>query len=295
MVSIEPKQVALNILAGCVPVRNRLRRLRDRRRPPDYEQIVSYTIDRLRVRTEFIGDDRIQNATILEIGSGIEFGLALLLLAVGARRIVNIDIDPYGYVLDSRFYRLLVDRASAEGIPISWPPRGVLVDSNERTVSPDPESVALHLGWSAEAVPEPDGSIDVTFSVAVLEHIRARAMLPVARELYRLTRPGGIGYHRIDLADHYHRRSEPFRFLRYKRWEYSMMYGNRGSSSNRMRMGEIERIYQKAGFESVVFDDVQLYEDVEQFSLWGGEFDAEFQGQDPDLMRALQCMLVIGR
>ena len=60
-------------------------------------------------------------------------------------------------------------------------------------------------------------------------------------------------------------------------------------------MDEIERTYKKAGFESVVFDDVQLYEDVEQFSHWAAEFDAEFQGQDPDLMRALQCMVFVGR
>ena len=79
------------------------------------------------------------------------------------------------------------------------------------------------------------------------------------------------------------------------RRQYDLMYGRRGSSSNRMRIDEIERVYREAGFTSVTFEDVRRYDDTEQFARWAAEFDAEFQGRDAEMMRALECMLVIGR
>ena len=130
-----------------------------------------------------------------------------------------------------------VERAASDGIPIEWPPAGLTVES-DGSVRPDGERSVLYLGKSAEKIPEPDGSFVVTFSVAVLEHVGRDAMLPVARELFRLTRPGGVGYHRVDLVDHYYRRTDPFRFLRMTRRQYDLMYGRRGSSSNRMRFSK---------------------------------------------------------
>jgi len=236
--AIEPKQVLYNALAGFTPVRNQLRRIRDRSRPPDYAGIVNYTLKRLQVRREFIGDDGIRGASLLEIGSGQEFGLGLLLVAFGARRVVNVEIEPYGFISDPALYRLLVEKARAEGLEIRWPPAGLQVSSNGRSVRPDPEKIVLHLGCSAETIPEPDCSFDATFSVAVLEHIRGGAMPRVAREPYRLTRPGGAGYHRVDLVDHYTRAVDPLRFLRYSPRQYDLMFGNRGSSLNRMRMDD---------------------------------------------------------
>jgi SAM-dependent methyltransferase len=289
---LSARDVTLNVLAGFGSVRAPLRKFRDRRRPPDYEKIAAYTLDRLRVRREFIGDGRIAGSALLEIGSGQEFGLALLLLALGAKRIVNAELDSYRFIRDPGFYRLLIERASAARLPISWPPRG-LVEARDGTVGPDPEWITLHLGRSASSIPEASDSIDVTFSVAVLEHIHRDAMPGVARELFRLTRPGGIGYHRVDLVDHYSRRANPFRFLGLTSTEYRLMYANRGSSSNRLRIDDIEHLYKKAGFSRVEHADVHRYEDLRQFEIWRKGFQEEFRDRDPDHLRATDFMLTL--
>ena len=295
MSRLNPKDVALNALAGLGPVRESLRRVRDRNRPVDYERVVEYSLNRLRVRREFIGEERIRDATLLEIGSGPEVCVALLLLACGARRLVNVEIDPYRFITDPELYRRLVDRAQGEGFGISWPPAGLKVDGDGRAVRPDPERIVLYLGRSAASIPEPDGSADVTFSVAVLEHVGRGAMRSVATELFRLTKPGGVGYHRIDLVDHYHRRDDPFRFLRMGPVEYRLMYGNRGSSSNRYRLDDFERIFREAGFSEVGFEDVRSHDDDERFARSLAGFHEDFRNRDREMLRALECMLVIKR
>lgn len=287
----EPKQVLLNCLAG-TPVLSLLRRARDARKKPDYGAIVDYMLDRLRVRREFMGDPRIAGADMLEIGSGKELGLALLLLAIGARRVVNIEIDPYGFIDDAALYRLLVERASAQGVPLSWPPTGLVVDGDR--VRPDGTRLALHLGRSAASIPEPDGAFDITFSVSVLQHVRRADVAPLARELACVTRPGGMGYHRIDLVDLYHKRTEPFRHLCYSHAQYERMYGRRGTYSNRYRMDDFERIFREAGFREVAFEDVRRVE-AERLARWLPDFHEEFRHKDPEILRATICMLVATR
>ena len=93
----------------------------------------------------------------------------------------------------------------------------------------------------------------------------------------------------------YTRFTEPFRFLRYSEAEYRWMYGNRGSSSNRLRVEDFERIFREAGFVEVRFEDVHRYEDAAQFARWEREFHPDFRGRDPEQLRAQDCLLVIRR
>jgi SAM-dependent methyltransferase len=292
--NVEIREVVLNLLAGLSPLVDPLRRLRDRNRPHDYARQVRATLDRLRVRRAFLGDERIRGAALLEVGSGREFGLALLLLALDARRVVNVEIEPYRFIDDAAFYRALVEAAAAEGLSIGWPPRGLL-PRGAAAVAPDTALVTLYLGRSAAAIPEPDGSIDVSFSVAVLEHVRLSDMPAVARELARLTRPGGTGIHRVDFVDHYHRHDDPFRFLRLSHREYEWMYSNRYSYSNRLRMDDFERIFRAAGFAEARFENVTRHEDVAEFERWRCGFHPSLRDRDPDMLRARSAMLVLRR
>ena len=56
----------------------------------------------------------------------------------------------------------------------------------------------------------PDGSLDVIFSISVIEHIETGAMEAVLRDCHRMLKPGGIMYHAVDVylldpgADHPH-------------------------------------------------------------------------------------------
>jgi SAM-dependent methyltransferase len=292
---LEPREVVLNVLAACTPVRDSLRRVRDRKQDPDYPKVVDVALASLETRRRFFGDERIKGADILEIGSGLSVCLALLFIAMGARRVVNVEIDRFGFMDETRLYRLLVERAARAGVPISWPPAGLLEAPEDGRIRLDPSRIALYLGRSALSVPEPDASIDLALSLAVLEHVRPQDMAPVARETYRLMRPGAIACHRIDMVDHYTRTTEPFRFLRYSETEYRWMYANRGSSSNRFRIDDFERIFRGAGFREVRFEEVHSFEDAQQFAIWEQAFHPDFKGRPRDMMRALDCLMTLTR
>jgi SAM-dependent methyltransferase len=292
---LEPRDLVLNVLAACAPVRDSLRRLRDRRLHPDYPKLVDVALASLEARRRLFGDERLLGANILEIGSGLSVCLALLFVASGARRVVNVEIDRFGFIDDTRLYRLLVDRAARAGVPISWPPAGLLEAPEGGRIRLDPSRVALYLGRSATSIPEPDASIDLALSLAVLEHVRPQDMAPVAREMFRLMRPGAIGCHRIDLVDHYTRNTEPFRFLRFSETEYRWMYANRGSSSNRFRIDDFERIFRAAGFREVRFDEVHYFDDGPRFADWEKAFHPDFRGRPRDVMLALDCLMTVAR
>jgi SAM-dependent methyltransferase len=292
---LEMRDVALNCLAGFAPLRNRLRRIRDRHNPVDLDATVRSTLERLQVRRQFLGDARIKGADLLEIGSGREFGLGLLLLALGARRVVNVEIDAHGFIFEAACYRLLVDKTRDAGLALGWPPRGLVPIDHHDRVEADPRRLSLHLGRSARSVPEPDSSFDATSSAAVFEHVRKHDVLPVLRELHRVTRPAGMGYHRIDLLDHYYRRADPFRLLRLRAREYDWMYSNRGSSSNRFLMDDYEAPARQAGFAEVRFEDIRYHEDEAEFGRWVTSFHPDFRHRDPRMLRATSCVLVLKR
>lgn len=293
--TVELRDVMLNVLARLRPVATPLRRLRERTKGYDLDRQVNYTIEMLRVRQAFMGADLIRGATMMEIGSGQTFGLALLLLGLGAKRIINVEIAHYRFIDDITFYRTLIERAAAQGLPVSWPPRGIIVNPDGKTVKPDPAYITMYLGKSAATIAEPDQSVDVTFSVAVFEHIRPEAMRSVISELARLTRPGGRGFHRIDMADHYYRKTEPYRLLNLSQRDYERMYSHRFSYSNRFRTDDFERFFREQGFSEVRFDDIKGPPNEANFDRWRQRFHPDFSSRPTEVLRALSAMLILTR
>lgn len=220
------REVAINQIARLRPLKNALRRFTDPRRGVDDAQLqllYSRALRRMNPRIEMIGRERLRDASVLEIGSGRDCYLATLLTVCGARRVTNIEVDRYGYAWKS-----------LETAPPS-------VDVRFRS--------ATDTGLSCN-------SVDVSFSIAVLEHIKRDEVPAVARELYRVTAPGGVGFHRVDLVDHYTRKTDPFRMHRYAEWAWNAMYSHRASYSNRLRIHDLERIFSEAGFFVVCRDVV---------------------------------------
>lgn len=92
----------------------------------------------------------------------------------------------------------------------------------------------------------PTGSVDVTLSNSVLEHVHD---VPAAlAELARLTRPGGFGIHGIDVADHRVYGDPAVHRLEFLTADphLAMVAG-----SNRLRLCDHERLFAAHGFEIV--------------------------------------------
>lgn len=176
-------------------------------------------------------------ATVLELGPGPDFGAALALASKGAKVIVA-DRFLSGWQEDyhREFYRRLADAYNGPNEQILAASRGGY------------EATALiRLSEPAEAMPSiPSGAVDFTYSGAVLEHVMDIGA--VAKEIARVTRPGGRGAHHIDLR--YHSNFDrPLDHLLMPEDQFAMVARDtQHDFGNRLRASEFEAALAAAGF-----------------------------------------------
>jgi SAM-dependent methyltransferase len=101
---------------------------------------------------------------------------------------------------------------------------------------------------SSENLALPDCSMDMVFSLAVLEHVRRPQA--VIDNIYRMTRPGGWCLHAIDLRDH-RDFDRPLDFLQMDEASY---LAERPNGENRWRASDFLDAFSAAGFEIVSAD-----------------------------------------
>ena len=193
--------------------------------------------------------------TILEIGTSREPGLPFILLLMGsqhyyASNILKLDdwlprayIDLIRLVIPgmlSKPSKNIEDILSwGEGEDVS---EGKAIGRLREEMFHDLSSV------SSENLDLPDGSMDIVFSLAVLEHVRRPQA--VIDNIYRMTRPGGWCLHAIDLRDHRDFDS-PLDFLKMDEGSY---LAARPNGENRWRASDFLHAFSAAGFEIVSAD-----------------------------------------
>ena len=133
----------------------------------------------------------IAGTRVLELGPGPNLGPQLILASLGAEVIVA---DPFLTVWDPDYHRDLYSALAErwEG-PAEALTATITAGSHEArmTTLRDPAEDLASI---------PSGSIDFVFSNAVLEHVVD--VTKVSAETARVTRPGGLASHTIDLRDH---------------------------------------------------------------------------------------------
>jgi SAM-dependent methyltransferase len=177
---------------------------------------------------------------LVEIGPGDSVAGALWAKACGAEQIWLIDAGRYA-VDDPAHYRAACARIAAYGLsaPSVAPPGGIAA------VLAAAGAVYRTDGLAALAS-LPDGSIDLLFSQAVLEHIPRRQFDDFLRQCFRVLRPGGLCSHGIDLQDHLGGALNHLRFAE-RLWEHPA-FARSGFYTNRLRCGEICGRAGAAGF-----------------------------------------------
>jgi hypothetical protein len=184
----------------------------------------------------------------LELGPGDSAFSAVIAAAYGARRTYLIDVDDFA----CRDVELYLDMARF------LRHRGLPAPDLTGVRSLDEVLARCSAGYLTDGVASlrqlPDGSIDFSWSHAVLEHVR-KAELPVMlRELHRVTALGGASSHVIDLEDHLAHALNNLRFPEGV-WE-SRLFAESGFYTNRMRRSQLLELFQSTGFEiEVVAED----------------------------------------
>lgn len=98
-----------------------------------------------------------------------------------------------------------------------------------------------------------DETQDIVLSNAVLEHIED--FDEFAKQLYRITRKGGIHIHQIDFRDH-RNFNAPLEYLLYSEVEFKKIFNSRfGECGHQRRFIDVKNYFLKSGFEMLISDE----------------------------------------
>lgn len=179
-------------------------------------------------------------ATVLELGPGDSLASAVILHALGARRIFLLDAGRFAR-RDFAPYAAVIAFLRDLGHPMDHLLGVASLDDLLKAVG----AVYLHQGLSSW--PDvPDHSVDLVWSQAVLEHIRRAEFGPLAAQMHRVLKPDGVASHRVDLKDHLGGALNNLRFSQ-RVWEGRFM-AQSGFYTNRLRFAAMDEHFRRAGF-----------------------------------------------
>lgn len=215
--------IAKNTLLLLPPVRRYYERCRRVRGSRVMKQTADYPASVFQKHRTAIEKIRPVAGRVLEIGPGGDVAVAALFVKNGAADAVCIDNEPWLSDASNLYAELGLDDGILERV---------------RYVSDCP----------IETVPFEDGSFDVIFSQACLEHIADPAA--AIRNIARLLKPGGVTTHEIDLRDH-RDFEDPLRLLKHRDLTWRLAMSRRPAAPNRWRMSDYQREFENAGLEIV--------------------------------------------
>ena len=182
----------------------------------------------------------LKGKAVLEYGPGDILGVALLLYANGAERVLCVDRFPLAKVSDLNFevYMNLLD--SLEGQERERAESAFVEKGNPKSGF-KPEAIAYQI--SEDGLAGAAEEFDLIISRAVLEHVNnlGKTLLDVKKSMKK----DGISLHEVDLRSHGLDRYTDFDFLTWPKSLYEMMYGYKGFP-NRWRINEYRKLAEAA-------------------------------------------------
>jgi SAM-dependent methyltransferase len=183
-----------------------------------------------------------QGFVSLELGPGDSLFSCVIAKGFGASHTWLIDNGPFACI-PTGAYQEMARFLRARGLEVSVPSGDVGAVLRACGATYGTEGLR-----SLEEIPT--ASVDWAFSHAVLEHIRKAEFLGYMRELRRVTRPDGIGSHRVDLRDHLSGALNNLRFPE-SIWESDWM-ARSGFYTNRIQFDDMCDLFERAGFSPEV-------------------------------------------
>ena len=209
---------------------------------------------------------------VLVFGYGGRFAVGVDLLKRGAAHVVLCD---HFVLLDTERNRELL------------PAYGQYLKVEQDEVQPRSEFITLlHGDIREESIQKQISQVDFILSTSVFEHLDDVPGITTA--LAKLTAPGGIHLHFVDLRDHFFK--YPFKMLKYSEsvWKNFL---NPTSNLNRYRLRDYKRVFD-ANFAKTDFTVLERLED--EFHKIKNKIRAEFKTGD-DVEDAVTLILVVAR
>jgi SAM-dependent methyltransferase len=184
---------------------------------------------------------------VLEVGPGINYGSVMVLACYGMKPIVaDRFLAPWEDAYHRRFYTQLADELARTNSSADVSALRALVEEGGYL-----DTVIRRVASPLEAIPLPADSIELVFSNAVVEHLSN--LDKSFKQLYRITRRGGLGMHQVDFRDH-RDFSRPLEYLLLEQEEFQKIFeGSHTECGNRYRPDEVLAWIEQAGFEVLSF------------------------------------------
>lgn len=228
------------------------------------EEDVSYAI---KIGFEYLelvksSQERLDKKTVLELGPGINFGSTMVLACFGANvQIADKFVSPWREDYHPQFYKALCGKLSKLKLNnVDVAPLKKLIRLGHYS-----EEIVKTIDLSQGTLSIPSATIDYIFSNAVLEHVYDLKQL--FSELFRVSKPGAMGFHQIDFRDH-RDFSKPLEYLLMGKKEFDAMFDERnGECGNQWRYNTYENYFLESGFFIKKFDpnmfaDEQYIQDI---------------------------------
>ncbi len=202
----------------------------------------------------------VRGRTVVELGSGWQPIIPLLMHLAGAERVILTDTQR---LLDARLLAgtgsALCAFADLIGKRLGIAPHAVRQTLEVRSEAGLPALLArfgleYRAPFDATATGLPDESVDVFVSRAVLEHIRPDTIRGIFRESRRILKPDGRVCHIVDNSDHWSHVDDGLsrvNFLKYPEWAWPFFCVNPLDYQNRLRHVDYIRMLKTAGFRIV--------------------------------------------
>ena len=206
-----------------------------RRCVDDYRAVVEGDED---AGTPFVADK-----VVLEYGPGDLPGVALLFLAIGARKVYCIDRFPM-VVLSEK--NVAVIEALEASLPTAQRIR--LAESFNETGAPRSGFRSDRLEYLVQPTGRSElrDAVDVVISRAVLEHVDD--LDAIFDDMVRAMRVGALAVHQVDLRSHGLHESNPLDFLEPSEALWSLMFSHKGVP-NRWRVDRYREIVARLPLE----------------------------------------------
>lgn len=220
-----------------------------------FRQCVTDYLDVLGIPQDGLADF-LRDKVVLEYGPGDIPGVALLLVAYGARKVYC--ADRFSLVSISS-KNLAVVRQLAH--TLDEPARQRFDQCFKNPHAPEEGFNPEHI----EYLVRPNGmsglqnEADIVLSRAVLEHVND--LDATFDDMLRAMKPGALALHQVDLRSHGLHVSNPLDFLAPPYWLWKLMHSHKGVP-NRWRADRYEQIIQRLGVELIAFKPTVKFEQI---------------------------------
>ncbi len=248
---------------------------------------------------------RLEGATCLEIGSGKRLNVAIALWVLGAKRIVAVDQHRQmneKVVLNDIAYMQTHQDECRELLQYVDMDRERLdrlfhVALNRYDLERFIEQCGIQYLAPCDLtrLERSSQTVDFHLSHDHFQRLPSTTLLGVLKEGNRLIKESGLFIHRIDYSDRFARVDaalSPLNFLQYEDQEWDRYVGNQPLYMNRLRVDDIEELYQRCGHEIVKLESQVDPQILKQLAVNRISLNARFRGKPDTVLATLASWIV---